>query len=199
MLSKQIGWGGMAVAVLLFLILLVKWLIIGDYSEPAEILTFFIVAVTIVVVAVPEGLPLAVTISLAYSMKKMLTDNNFVRHLQACETMGNATTICSDKTGTLTTNRMSVAKCHLFATKAFYEGLPTKMDVSERAYNRIVEAVCKNTVVCLDHEILSLHFCHIILSMKIDFDRGCALKSDEENMLRFDVLRMFRKYRISIF
>ena len=60
-------------------------------------LAFFIFGVTIVVVAVPEGLPLAVTISLAYSMKKMMKDNNFVRVLAACETMGGATAICSDK------------------------------------------------------------------------------------------------------
>lgn len=61
------------------------------------ILEAFIIAVTIVVVAVPEGLPLAVTISLAFSTKKMLKDNNLIRHLHACETMGNATNICSDK------------------------------------------------------------------------------------------------------
>ena len=66
---------------------------------------FVIIGVTVLVVAVPEGLPLAVTLSLAYSVKKMMADNNLVRHLDACETMGNATTICSDKTGTLTTNR----------------------------------------------------------------------------------------------
>lgn len=60
-------------------------------------LNYFIFAVTIVVVAVPEGLPLAVTISLAYSLKKMMKDNNFVRVLAACETMGGATAICSDK------------------------------------------------------------------------------------------------------
>lgn len=146
-LSKQIGWGGMGFAILIFLVQLIIWLVNGDYSHPQEILEFFIVAVTIVVVAVPEGLPLAVTISLAYSMKKMLTDNNFVRHLQACETMGNATTICSDKTGTLTTNKMSVAKCHLFATTPFYESLPTRDTLGQRAYDRIKLAVCKNTVV----------------------------------------------------
>ena len=66
---------------------------------------FVIISVTVLVVAVPGGLPLAVTLSLAYSVKKMMADNNLVRHLDACETMGNATTICSDKTGTLTTNR----------------------------------------------------------------------------------------------
>ncbi|KAM3833828.1 plasma membrane calcium-transporting ATPase 1-like isoform 2-T2 [Diretmus argenteus] len=74
---------------------------------------FFIIGVTVLVVAVPEGLPLAVTISLAYSVKKMMKDNNLVRHLDACETMGNATAICSDKTGTLTMNRMTVVQVHI--------------------------------------------------------------------------------------
>uniref|UniRef100_A0AAR2LDI1 Calcium-transporting ATPase n=1 Tax=Pygocentrus nattereri TaxID=42514 RepID=A0AAR2LDI1_PYGNA len=74
---------------------------------------FFIIGVTVLVVAVPEGLPLAVTISLAYSVKKMMKDNNLVRHLDACETMGNATAICSDKTGTLTMNRMTVVQAYI--------------------------------------------------------------------------------------
>ncbi|KAL5210116.1 hypothetical protein ABZP36_005739 [Zizania latifolia] len=80
----------------------------GD--DALELLEFFAIAVTIVVVAVPEGLPLAVTLSLAFAMKKMMNDKALVRHLAACETMGSATTICSDKTGTLTTNRMTVVK-----------------------------------------------------------------------------------------
>ncbi|KAK7309153.1 hypothetical protein RJT34_05666 [Clitoria ternatea] len=80
----------------------------GD--DALEMLEFFAVAVTIVVVAVPEGLPLAVTLSLAFAMKKMMNDKALVRHLAACETMGSATTICSDKTGTLTTNHMTVVK-----------------------------------------------------------------------------------------
>ncbi|KDP32071.1 hypothetical protein JCGZ_12532 [Jatropha curcas] len=79
-------------------------------DEALEMLEYFAVAVTIVVVAVPEGLPLAVTLSLAFAMKKMMNDKALVRHLAACETMGSATTICSDKTGTLTTNRMTVVK-----------------------------------------------------------------------------------------
>ncbi|XP_061365574.1 calcium-transporting ATPase 2, plasma membrane-type-like isoform X5 [Gastrolobium bilobum] len=79
-------------------------------DDAMELLEFFAIAVTIVVVAVPEGLPLAVTLSLAFAMKKMMNDKALVRNLAACETMGSATTICSDKTGTLTTNRMTVVK-----------------------------------------------------------------------------------------
>lgn len=77
-----------------------------DYLE--EWLKYLIVGVAIVVVAVPEGLPLAVMISLAYSVKKMLIDKNFVKRLASCEIMGGANTICSDKTGTLTMNKMTV-------------------------------------------------------------------------------------------
>jgi Ca2+ transporting ATPase len=73
----------------------------------------FIIAVSIVVVAVPEGLPLAVTIALAYSVGKMKDENNLVRYLQACETMGGADNICSDKTGTLTKNKMTVTRIFL--------------------------------------------------------------------------------------
>jgi len=68
---------------------------------------FIIVGVAIVVVAVPEGLPLAVMISLAYSVQKMLADQNFVKRLASCEIMGGANNICSDKTGTLTKNEMT--------------------------------------------------------------------------------------------
>ena len=75
-----------------------------------ELVEAFIVAVSIIVVAVPEGLPLAVTIALAYSVGKMKDENNLVRYLQACETMGGADNICSDKTGTLTKNIMAVTR-----------------------------------------------------------------------------------------
>ncbi|RKO97260.1 hypothetical protein CXG81DRAFT_11701, partial [Caulochytrium protostelioides] len=79
-----------------------------------DVVNILINGITLVVVAVPEGLPLAVTLSLAHATVRMLKDNNLVRHLQACETMSNATTICSDKTGTLTLNRMSVVQAYLF-------------------------------------------------------------------------------------
>lgn len=73
-------------------------------------------------VSIPEGLPLAVTLSLAFSVRRMLDDNNLVKHVDACETMGSATTICSDKTGTLTTNRMTVMKS--FLGEKLYSPLP---------------------------------------------------------------------------
>uniref|UniRef100_A0A804IIE3 Calcium-transporting ATPase n=1 Tax=Musa acuminata subsp. malaccensis TaxID=214687 RepID=A0A804IIE3_MUSAM len=79
-------------------------------DDALELLEYFAIGVTIVVVAVPEGLPLAVTLSLAFAMKKMMNDRALVRHLAACETMGSSTSICSDKTGTLTTNHMTVVK-----------------------------------------------------------------------------------------
>eukprot|EP00731_Ephydatia_muelleri_P021912 Em0014g503a len=85
--------------------------------DATSLLNFFVIGITVLVVAVPEGLPLAITIALAYSVKKMLKDNNLVRHLHACETMGNATTICSDKTGTLTMNRMTVVESYIGTVK----------------------------------------------------------------------------------
>ncbi|KAJ8544857.1 hypothetical protein K7X08_017440 [Anisodus acutangulus] len=114
-----IGKIGLFFAVVTFAVLLQKmfgrklqegshWSWSGE--EAREVLEYFAIAVTIVVVAVPEGLPLAVTLSLAFAMKKMMNDKALVRNLAACETMGSATTICSDKTGTLTTNRMTVVK-----------------------------------------------------------------------------------------
>lgn len=113
-LAEYIAKLGLAAGLLLFLVLFIKFLAQlksiqgGADAKGDQFLNIFIVAVTIVVVAVPEGLPLAVTLALAFATTRMLRDNNLVRLLRACETMGNATTICSDKTGTLTQNKMSV-------------------------------------------------------------------------------------------
>ena len=113
-MANWIGYLGTAAAGLLFFILLIRFLVglSGNTDSPAmkgsAFLDILIVAITIIVVAVPEGLPVAVTLALSFATKQMLRENNLVRHLQACETMGNATTICSDKTGTLTQNKMTV-------------------------------------------------------------------------------------------
>jgi Ca2+ transporting ATPase len=79
-------------------------------TDLISILDFLIIGITVVVVAIPEGLPLSVTISLAFSVKKMLNDQNLVRKMEACETMGGANNICSDKTGTLTMNKMTLTQ-----------------------------------------------------------------------------------------
>ncbi|MDE6321223.1 MAG: cation-translocating P-type ATPase, partial [Muribaculaceae bacterium] len=92
----------------------------------AHMLTALMVAVTLIVVAVPEGLPMAVTLSLAYSMSRMLKTNNLVRKMHACETMGATTVICTDKTGTLTQNQMQVYRTNFYgqpSDKILYEGI----------------------------------------------------------------------------
>ena len=116
-MAAMIGYMGVGASVATFIALVIQiWSIPSQKGDPVPntveitrgFVNAFVLAVTIIVVAIPEGLPLAVTIALAYSTKKMYNDKCFIRILAACETMGNATTICSDKTGTLTENRMTV-------------------------------------------------------------------------------------------
>ena len=108
---------GIAIAIVVGRILM-YFLNVGGPFNLVEFLAYFLqslmVAVTLVVVAVPEGLPMAVTLSLAYSMRRMLKTNNLVRKMHACETMGATTVICTDKTGTLTQNQMQVYKTNFF-------------------------------------------------------------------------------------
>ncbi|KAK1995061.1 calcium-translocating P-type ATPase [Colletotrichum falcatum] len=117
----KLGGGASA---LMFFILLFRFVasLPGDDRLPADKASTFmdllVVAIAIIAVAVPEGLPLAVTLALAFATTKLLKENNLVRVLRACETMGNATTICSDKTGTLTTNKMTVV-AGTFSTGSF--------------------------------------------------------------------------------
>lgn len=128
-LAEYIAKLGLGSGLLLFVVLFIKFLvrlndIDGGDKKGQAFLQIFIVAVTIVVVAVPEGLPLAVTLALAFATTRMLKDNNLVRLLKACETMGNATTICSDKTGTLTENKMTAVTATLGITSRFGDKSP---------------------------------------------------------------------------
>ncbi|KAJ0233469.1 Calcium-transporting ATPase 2 [Hirschfeldia incana] len=122
-----------------------QWIWSGD--EALELLEYFAIAVTIVVVAVPEGLPLAVTLSLAFAMKKMMNDKALVRHLAACETMGSATTICSDKTGTLTTNHMTVVKsCICMSVQdVANRGSTLQTEIPESALKLLIQSIFNNT------------------------------------------------------
>lgn len=117
-----------------------------------EWLRYIIVAVTIVVVAVPEGLPLAVMISLAFSVKKMLEDQNFVKRLASCEIMGGANNICSDKTGTLTQNKMNVTDiwCGKEVSLNTQDNLKGKFEWSQITDNKkvrtlLIQGLCGNT------------------------------------------------------
>lgn len=123
-LAEYIAKLGLGSGLLLFGALFIKFLvqlknIEGGDAKAQVFLQIFIVSVTIIVVAVPEGLPLAVTLALAFATTRMLKDNNLVRLLKACETMGNATTICSDKTGTLTENKMTAVAATLGTASRF--------------------------------------------------------------------------------
>ncbi|XP_029288897.1 plasma membrane calcium-transporting ATPase 4 isoform X2 [Cottoperca gobio] len=153
-LAVQIGKAGLFMSSITVVILITRFLIdtfwiqgVPWASECVPIyvqflVKFFIIGVTVLVVAVPEGLPLAVTISLAYSVKKMMKDNNLVRHLDACETMGNATAICSDKTGTLTMNRMTVVQAYIAGN--FYKRLPEPKEIPALAMDLLVLGIGVN-------------------------------------------------------
>nr|XP_060619158.1 plasma membrane calcium-transporting ATPase 3 isoform X5 [Anolis sagrei ordinatus] len=154
-LAVQIGKAGLVMSAITVIILVLYFVIETFVIDGKTWLTectpvyvqyfvkFFIIGVTVLVVAVPEGLPLAVTISLAYSVKKMMKDNNLVRHLDACETMGNATAICSDKTGTLTTNRMTVVQSHLGDTH--YKETPDPSNLTSKTLDLLVHAIAINS------------------------------------------------------
>jgi Ca2+-transporting ATPase len=151
-----IGKIGLTFAVVTFIVLTLRMIVekvIGHQSwsgaDAVRIVNFFATAVTIIVVAIPEGLPLAVTLSLAFAMKKMMNDKALVRHLSACETMGSATCICSDKTGTLTTNHMVVVKVwitdNVKKIGSFKEGESLRSEISESVLKLLLQCIFQNT------------------------------------------------------
>lgn len=118
---------------------IINWIDAGGY-----ILNTVMIAVTVIVVAVPEGLPMSVTLSLALSMKRMLSTNNLVRKMHACETMGASTVICTDKTGTLTQNQMKVYKTNFY-------GLQNEKLQNDELSNLIKEGIAINSTAYLDY------------------------------------------------
>ncbi|XP_014377125.1 plasma membrane calcium-transporting ATPase 2 [Alligator sinensis] len=154
-LAVQIGKAGLVMSAITVIILVLyfaietfvinkkQWLPECTPVYVQYFVKFFIIGVTVLVVAVPEGLPLAVTISLAYSVKKMMKDNNLVRHLDACETMGNATAICSDKTGTLTTNRMTVVQAYI--GDVYHKEIPDPEAIPAKTLELLVNAIAVNS------------------------------------------------------
>ena len=173
-LALRIGYVALGAAVLCLVISTVKfsitnYLIEGNSAQNGDalqFLNFFITAITVVVVAVPEGLPLAVTIALAFSVQKMLKDNNLVRHLHSCETMGNATCICSDKTGTLTTNRMTVVDSYI-AHRRYTDVYPTVADLPPMVVEVLKQNIAVNSSYSSKLEPVSVSVCMCVYTSNI--------------------------------
>jgi len=150
-LARLISVAGFIVAIATFAILLGKDILsdtiqgsnLFTLDTAGRILRYFMIAVTVIVVAVPEGLPMSVTLSLALSMRKMLRTNNLVRKMHACETMGATTVICTDKTGTLTQNQMQVYR-------ADFDALPAGKLGTDAASLLIKEDISVNSTAYLD-------------------------------------------------
>jgi Ca2+-transporting ATPase len=150
--GSWIKWIG--IGIMTFIVLVIGGSIFGinpllhdswiNIDVAGRILQYFMVAVTLIVVAVPEGLPMSVTLSLALSMRNMLKNNNLVRKMHACETMGATTVICTDKTGTLTQNQMQVYKTNFFS-------LDDKKLTNDIFSNLIKESIAVNSTAYLDY------------------------------------------------
>lgn len=153
--ATVIGKIGLVFAILTFVVLTARYLTVkamnGEFAkwsmkDIVSLLNFFAVAVTILVVAVPEGLPLAVTLSLAFAMKKLMNDRALIRHLSACETMGSASCICTDKTGTLTTNHMVVTKILICGEEKKVDNRKAENLInSENVKKNLIDALFLNT------------------------------------------------------
>lgn len=148
-LAKVISKAGYTIAALTFVALAIKCYLSSDglpWTEIAsQILNIFMVAVTLIVVSVPEGLPMSVTLSLALSMNRMLKTNNLVRKMHACETMGATTVICTDKTGTLTQNQMQVYQTNFY-------GLANQQLANDDLSCLIKEGIAANSTAFLDKQ-----------------------------------------------
>ncbi len=151
-----------------------------------DIFQSFILCITIIVVAIPEGLPLAVTLSLSFSVKKMMDDNNLVRHMQACETMGGANYICTDKTGTLTRNKMHVVTLYNNGNKVNVNDIDHEHKenysnkFTDKYYINLRDALINNIDVELDGngDII------MASSSKTDFAFYDLLRGFNENLLK---------------
>jgi Ca2+-transporting ATPase len=144
-LVVAVGNFGIGAAILTFIASVIRWIVDGANGkgwEGLHILEYLINSVTIVVVAIPEGLPLAITLGLAFAMRKMMADQNLVRRLEACETMGSATQLNADKTGTLTQNRMTVTDAFLGGKQ--YDVMPPN-DASHDFAAILAESCCINS------------------------------------------------------
>ncbi|KAJ5078877.1 cation transporting atpase [Anaeramoeba ignava] len=197
--ANLIGIIGTVSAGLTLLVLVIQWVLKNmamengfSFESFVEVVDFLIIAITIIVVAVPEGLPLAVTISLAYSMKKMMKDMNLVRRLESCETMGNVTSICSDKTGTLTENQMTVVAGYFLDN--YYKEIPEKFD--DKIMEIFGEGVATNSKAFWDGKqaVGSQTECALVnLLMKLKYPYIKFQKENEDKIVKTFTFSSARK------
>ena len=181
-LANGISKYGFMVAIVLFIILLVKFIYqlstgkvnLSTAAKLSRFIKMIITSITIVVVAIPEGLPLAVTLALAFATTRMTEDGNLVRVLRSCETMGGATTVCSDKTGTLTINKMTVVQ-GFFGDDSIFNDLPNIENVTATANATELLQKCSNK--------LKLYLINNILLNSTAFENYDANQSNEDDSL----------------
>lgn len=197
-LAEGISKYGFLAALVLFVVLLIRFAINaspgGNYYHhtPAEkgkkFVDILIVAVTIVVVAVPEGLPLAVTLALAFATTRMAQNGNLVRVLRSCETMGGATAVCSDKTGTLTENRMRIVRGYISSKLCFDDAVSANLDGSRKSVDVVPE---------IPHDNLVFIASNITLNSTAfenpDYDEAKALKARQKPVKRSLIYTLFHK------
>ncbi|KAH6810678.1 autoinhibited Ca2+-ATPase 11 [Perilla frutescens var. frutescens] len=214
--ATVIGKIGLVFAVLTFVVLTARYLTVkaidGEITswsmkDVVSLLNFFAVVVTILVVAVPEGLPLAVTLSLAFAMKKLMNDRALIRHLSACETMGSATCICTDKTGTLTTNHMVVTKVWLCGEESRVDSRKPEnvmnSSISQKVKNALIDALFLNTAADVVHgkggkmEILGSPTETALLEFGLLFQRDFKGRRQESRIIKVEPFNSVKK-RMSV-
>ncbi|KAF2137465.1 uncharacterized protein K452DRAFT_235815 [Aplosporella prunicola CBS 121167] len=191
-LAKYIVNFGLISGVIFFAIMFIRFLTElddirgGPKAKGHEFLEVFILSITVVVIGVPEGLPLTVTLALAFATTRMLKDKNLVRLLRSCEIMGNATTVCSDKTGTLTQNKMSVVAGIVGTSDEFTDGMPSALaptsekDLPRPTANRLMSSLSEDV-----RALLRMSFALNSTAIETG-DRGKFLGSSTETaLLRF--------------
>ncbi|KAK4535506.1 hypothetical protein CDCA_CDCA05G1531 [Cyanidium caldarium] len=148
-LARHIGYVGLVFAGLVLIVLLLRWIVSSARSghwDGIQVLNMVVAALAILVVAIPEGLPLAVTLSLAFAMRQMMKDHNLVRRLEACEIMGSATQLNVDKTGTMTANRMTVMEAYLAGASLESSSSSSSSEAVSAAYReRLAVSVAVNS------------------------------------------------------
>ncbi|KAJ1442492.1 P-type ATPase [Sesbania bispinosa] len=202
-----VGKVGLSFALMTFVVLMIRFLVEkalnGEFTnwsskDVIKLLNYFTLVVTMIVIAVPEGLPLAVTLNLAFATKNLMSDKVLVRHLSACEAMGSASYICLDKTGTLTTNHMVVDKIwisgEVVKMKGKKSGDKLKTKISEGALNILLQAIFQNNA---SEMVQDKHGKITILGTPTDsalLKLGLLLEGD------FDVqCRLYKKLKVELF